>query len=157
MDRALIERYAAGAGVPAEVIRGLSAADLDAVPVPGTWSVRQIVVHLLDSDLVGSDRMKRVIAMDEPTLLAYDQDAFVARLGYAEADAALAAELFALNRRQTAETLRRLPDAAFRRVGHHTVNGPMTLEQLVGGYVRHLDHHVGFARRKRELLGKPMA
>jgi hypothetical protein len=31
----------------------------------------------------------------------------------------------------------------------------MTLEQLVAGYVRHLDHHAGFARRKREMLGKP--
>jgi uncharacterized damage-inducible protein DinB len=156
MDRSLIERYAAGATVPAELIRGLSAADLDAVPVPGTWTIRQIVVHLLDSDLVGSDRMKRVIATDEPTLLAYDQDRFVARLGYSATDAALAAELFALNRRYTAEVLRRLPDDAFRRSGNHTENGPMTLEQLLAGYVRHVEHHAGFARRKREMLGKPM-
>ncbi|MBX9581782.1 MAG: DinB family protein [Gemmataceae bacterium] len=53
MDRSLIEQYAAGATVPADLIRGLSAADLDARPEPGRWSLRQLVVHLLDSDLVG--------------------------------------------------------------------------------------------------------
>ena len=156
MNRDLIEQYAAGASVPADLLRGLSAADLDARPDPGRWSLRQVVVHLLDSDLVGADRMKRVIAEDRPSLLAYDQDAFLARLGYDATDPAVAAELFALNRRHTAAILRRLPDDAFRRVGVHSENGPMTLEQLVGVYVRHVEHHAGFARRKRELLGKSL-
>ena len=80
MDRSLIEQYEAGAGVPALAIRGLSVEDLDAHPVPGTWSLREIVVHLMDSDLVGSERMKRVIAMEEPSLLGYDESAF-ARAG----------------------------------------------------------------------------
>ena len=154
MDRNLIEQYAAGAAVPAELIRGLSPADLDAHPDPGRWSLRQVVVHLLDNDLVGADRMKRVAAEDRPTLLAYDQDAFIARLGYEHIDPLAAVELFAVHRRYTAAILRRLPDDAFQRVGVHTENGPMTLEQLVGVYVRHVDHHAGFARRKRELLGK---
>ena len=62
MDRSWIERYAAGANVPAEAIRGLTPTDLNAFPVPGTWSIQQIVIHLMDSDLIGSDRMKRVAA-----------------------------------------------------------------------------------------------
>ncbi|MBX9623108.1 MAG: DinB family protein [Gemmataceae bacterium] len=154
MDRSLIEQYAAGGAVPAELIRGLSAAHLDAHPEPGRWSIREVVVHLMDSDLVGADRMKRVIAEDRPSLPAYDQDAFAARLGYGHVDAAAAAELFALNRRLMAAVLRRLPDDAFRRAGVHSENGPMTLEQLVGVYVGHVEHHARFARRKRELLGK---
>lgn len=154
MDRSQIDAYEAGAGVPAELVRGLSAAELDATPIPGTWSIRQIVVHLLDSDLVGADRMRRVIAMDRPALLAYDQDAYVARLGYTETDVTAAAELFAANRRFMAAVLRRLPDDAFGRAGVHSENGPMTLEKLIGTYVWHLDHHAGFARRKRALLGR---
>src|SRR4051794_18702918 len=113
MDRTLIERYADGADVPARAVVGLTAADLDATPGPGAWSIRQLVVHLLDSDLVGGERMKRVIALDTPTLLAYDQDLFVARLGYAETDLALVGDVFRLHRRLIADLLRRLPDAAF--------------------------------------------
>ena len=43
MDRTLVEKYAAGAAVPGEAIRGLTAAELNTFPVPGTWSIQQIV------------------------------------------------------------------------------------------------------------------
>src|SRR5258707_4912288 len=54
MDRTLIERYVAGATVPAGAIRGLSTQELNAFPVPGTWSIQQVVLHLMDSDLIGA-------------------------------------------------------------------------------------------------------
>lgn len=149
----LIDRYAAGADVPLAAIAGLSAAGLDARPAPG-WSVREIVAHLADSDLVGTDRMRRVAAMEDPTLLPYDQDAFAARLGYATADVVLAAEAFRANRLLMADVLRRLPAAAFDRAGTHTERGRMTLADLVGVYVGHLEHHMRFLRDKRALLGK---
>lgn len=156
MFRALIEEYANGADVPRKALAGLTDADLDAFPVPGTWSIRQVITHLLDSDLVGIDRMKRVIAMDNPTLLAYDQDAFQARLGYQPADLPLVCEIFRLNRRLMADLLRRLPQEAFARQGHHNENGPMSLEKLVRVYVNHLNHHMDFLKQKRQALGKPL-
>ena len=42
-------------------------------------------MHLLDSDLVASDRMKRVIAEPNPTLLAYDENLWVKNLSYDQA------------------------------------------------------------------------
>jgi hypothetical protein len=156
MNRNLIEQYAAGAEVPAGSIAGLDRADLLAQPVPGTWSIQQIVLHLMDSDLIGSDRMKRVAAENHPTLIGYDESAFAARLGYERLSVADASEIFRLNRLMTAEILRRLPDEAFQRSGHHNEKGEVTLEHLVETYVEHLDHHLAFIRRKRELLDKPL-
>lgn len=157
MNRALIEKYAAGAAVPAESIRGLGAAELKAFPVPNTWSIQQIVLHLMDSDLIGSDRMKRVIAEEGPTLLAYDETAFARRLPYESLDPSMACEVFRLNRLMTAAVLRSLPDEAYARAGTHTERGRETLADLVEGYVEHLDHHLKFLKEKRRLLGKPMA
>jgi hypothetical protein len=157
MDRTLIERYAAGAAVPAQAIAGLTEAELGARPVPGAWTIRQIVMHLYDSDLIGSDRMKRVIAEDEPTLLAYDETRFADRLFYDKQDLKTACEVFRLNRLLTAALLRNLPDEAFARAGTHTERGRETLEDLVKDYADHLDHHVKFLREKRRLLGKPLA
>ena len=154
MDRQLIERYAAGADVPASAIEGLSREDLLAHPVPGTWSIQQIILHLMDSDLIGSDRMKRVIAEDRPKLIGYDESAFAARLGYEHIDAAKAAEVFRLNRELTAAMLRRLDDATFERLGDHSERGAESLAELVKIYAEHLDHHMKFLRRKREMLGK---
>jgi hypothetical protein len=60
MDRTLIDRFEAGADIPLRAIAGLSPAELDAFPVPGTWSIRQIIVHLWESDLAASHRMRRI-------------------------------------------------------------------------------------------------
>ncbi|MEX0978439.1 MAG: hypothetical protein WDZ48_06290, partial [Pirellulales bacterium] len=55
-----------------------------------------------------------------------------------------------------ADILRRLPDAAFARQGHHNEHGAVTLAELLATYVNHLDHHLKFIRHKRELLGQPL-
>lgn len=157
MDRRLIEAYAAGAAVPAEGIEGLSADELNARPVPGTWSIREIVLHLMDSDLIASDRMKRVAAEERPLIIGYNETLFAQRLGYDRLDARLACDIFETNRVMTAAMLRNLPDAAFARTGVHNEKGLVTLESLVKGYADHLDHHMKFLREKRRLLGKPMA
>src|SRR3954469_1156194 len=108
-----IDRYEAGGELLIYAVRGLTPEQLRARPGPGTWSVAEIAAHMLDSDLVGQDRMKRVIAEDGPTLLAYDQDAWIARLGSDEMPADEAAALFAANRRWMARVLRRLDEADF--------------------------------------------
>jgi hypothetical protein len=154
MNRELIEKYAAGADVPAKAIVGLDRADLLAFPVPGTWSIQQIILHLMDSDLIGSDRMKRVAAEEVPTLVGYNETAFANRLGYEHLSVRDAVEIFRLNRLMTAEILRRLPPSAFQRTGQHTEHGKVTLEQLLTTYTEHVDHHLKFIRDKRKLLGK---
>lgn len=156
MDKTLIERYESGADALHAVLAGLTDADLDAHPVPGTWSIREIVLHLMDSDLIASYRMKRVIAMDEPTLQPYDETLFNQRLMYQRLDANRAAEVFRLNRLLTASMLRLLPEEAFRRTGMHEETGLHTLTDLIRIYADHLDHHLKFARNKRTMLGKPM-
>jgi hypothetical protein len=157
MDRKLIEKYVAGASVPAEAIRGLTPSELNAFPVPGTWSIQQIIIHLMDSDLIGSDRMKRVAAENTPPqLIGYDETAFAKNLGYEKLDPAQACEVFRLNRLLTAAVLRNLPDSAFARHGMHSERGKETLADLVKDYAEHVDHHLKFIKEKRKLLGKPM-
>src|SRR5713101_184661 len=158
MDRTLIECYAAGAAVPGEAIRGLTAAELNAFPVPGTWSIQQIIIHLMDSDLIGSDRMKRVAAENiPPQLIGYDETAFAKNLHYDKLDPVQACEVFRLNRLLTATVLRNLPESAFERHGMHSERGKETLAELVKIYVDHVDHHMKFIREKRKLLGKALA
>ncbi|HZU35562.1 MAG TPA: DinB family protein [Gemmataceae bacterium] len=157
MDRSWIERYAAGATVPGDAIRSLGPAELNAFPVPGTWSIQQIIIHLMDSDLIGSDRMKRVAAEDNPQLIGYNETAFAKRLFPETLDPVQACEVFRLNRLLTAAILRQLSDTDFDRAGMHSERGRETLADLVQGYVEHLDHHMKFLREKRRLLGKPLA
>jgi len=156
MDRQLVERYVEGADILGQAIQGLTTAERNAFPVPGTWSIQQIVMHMMDSDLIASDRMKRVIAEDHPTLIGYNETLFGQRLFYEQLSGEAACDIFARNRRMTYEILRRLPDAAFARTGHHNETGVITLEYLIKTYTGHLDHHMTFVKKKRELLGKPL-
>ncbi len=151
-DRTLIETYAAGGQKLREAVAGLSEQQLQAFPIPGTWSIQQIVVHLNDSDAVGIDRMKRVVAMERPLLMGYDENTFMARLRYEDQPVAQTLELFDLGRRLWAITLRSLADADFERVGIHSERGKLTLDELMKDYIRHLDHHLGFIQKKRGLL-----
>jgi hypothetical protein len=86
MTRELIERYAAGGPKLGAAIVGLSRQQLNAFPVPGTWSIQQIVLHMMDSDLIASDRMKRVVAEDRPTLVRCDETACGQNLFYDQLD-----------------------------------------------------------------------
>jgi DinB family protein len=152
MNRDWIEQYAAGADKLGKAISGLTRQQLNAFPVPGTWSIQQIVLHLMDSDLIASDRMKRVAAEQRPTLIGYDETAFGRELFYDQLDPHLACEVFAKNRQLTAEILRRLPETAFARIGNHNERGPVSLADLVETYVGHLEHHLKFIRDKRRLV-----
>lgn len=156
MDRSFIDEYERGSEKLTMAIRGLKREDLLAIPVPGTWSIQQIAIHLADSDQVIADRIKRVVAEDNPPLLAFDENKWVKNLAYDEQSADDAAKTMELVRKQLARVLRSLPDAAFDRRGNHSERGPMTLRQLVEGASKHLDHHLKFINDKREMLGKNM-
>jgi len=160
MDRELIEQYANGGDKLSLAIRGLTREDLLTVPAPdagvGRWSIQEMVIHLCDCELVHADRMKRVIAEENPPLLAFDENKWAASLHYTDQDAADAVQLTTLLRKQLATALRKLPDAAFARAGTHSESGRKTLEDLLRGAVAHLEHHLKFIHNKRAKMGKEM-
>lgn len=156
MNRSMIERYEAQSHELKHWVHGMTDHDLDAVPVPGTWSVRQLTVHMLDSDLIATHRMRRIAAEEKPLLVGYDETGFSRVPAINAGSLEDVAELFAINRRWTADFLRALPDAAFDRQGVHTQRGLVTIGQFVEIYIRHVEHHRTFLQDKREKLGKPL-
>lgn len=149
----LIDRYAAGGAILGYAIAGLTPDQETARPGPGAWSIAELTAHLLDADLVIADRMKRVIAEDDPVLQAFDENAWVARLGSQATSAGEAVELLAANRRWMVRVLRGLDDADFARAGRHSERGRVTLAELLATATNHIDHHLRFLYGKRANLG----
>lgn len=156
MNRALIDAYTSQADELKAWIAGLNDRELDAFPVAGTWSVRQLVVHMLDSDLIATHRMRRIAAEELPLLVSYDETLFNKSAAHSAGDLQMVCDLFALNRRWTSAFLRALPEAAFTRAGIHTQRGKVTIPELVKLYIDHMTHHRPFLIEKRRVLGKPM-
>lgn len=153
-DRSIIDRYEQGGDRLEDAVTGLVRADFLAYPVPGAWSIQEIVIHLQDSDLIGVDRMKRIIAEENPTLIGYNESLFIQRLHCNEQVVEDAVTLLDINRKQFAKVLRKLKDEDFARAGTHNEAGRVTLGDQIRKYDEHLDHHLKFIKEKRAKLGK---
>lgn len=149
---AAIDSYESGPAKLRAACSGLDAETLNRRIGPGEWSIMENAVHLLDSDLASTHRKRRIVAEDCPLLVAYDENAFIARLPSGRNDLAEVLDLFEANRRFTARWLRSLPPEAFERTGVHTQRGKVTLLQIVEIYANHVDHHLKFVAEKRRNL-----
>jgi len=146
----LLERFRRGPELLAVVLTGVFGEEEDFVLAPGKWSIRQIMAHLADSELVGAHRMRQVIAEDNPTLIAFDQDRWTANLDYGRRKPKTSLETFRRMRAENYELLKGLPAEAFDRTGHHSENGPMTLLRLLEGYAGHAESHAQQMQEIRE-------
>jgi len=148
----LIDEYLAGPKKLRAAVAGMTAVQLNAHPIPGKWSIKEVVCHIADYEPVYADRMKRVIAEDQPTLLAGSPDAFVARLAYDQRDLDEEFALIEVVRSQMARILRSLSPEDFQRTGIHSVRGPVALEKLLQQITDHIPHHIKLIEEKREAL-----
>jgi uncharacterized damage-inducible protein DinB len=149
----LIDAYLAGSKKMRQAVAGMSREQLVARPVAGKWSTLEVVAHLVDFEPIYADRMKRVIAFENPQLLGADENLFAAALAYQQRDLQEELAVFDATRLQMARILRALPDSALQRSGVHNERGPMTLEKLLIGITNHVDHHLKFVAEKRQALG----
>ncbi len=145
----LLERLRRGAELVAVTITGAAGSELDYVPGPGKWSIRQIVAHLSDSEVAAAMRLRRIIAEENPRLEAYDQDAWATNLDYARRKPSQALETFRRIRAENYELLKELPEVAFERAGVHSERGPLTLKQLVQLVAEHAESHAAQLRARR--------
>jgi uncharacterized damage-inducible protein DinB len=149
----LTEQYAAGPALVRQGVAGLSREQLLARPIEGKWSSLEVVCHLADFEAVFVDRLTAVIAENEPTLPGRDEQKYAARLAYHERDLEEQLRLIEACRGHVTRILRTLGDADLARKGIHTEAGPLTLEQLLGRIINHIQHHVKFIHEKRKALG----
>ena len=147
-----ISLYAAGSTILRKAVDGVAQQKLNIRIAPGTWSIQEIIVHMIDSDLAATHRMRRIAAEEMPLLVSYDEDAFIARLAAEKTDIAEALDLFDANRTFTARWLRTLESSAFARSGIHTQRGKVTLGEILAIYTHHLEHHMFFVEGKRKAL-----
>ena len=148
----LIDQYLAGPDLLQRAVQGMNEELLDAKPIPGKWSTRQVVCHLADFEPIYADRMKRVIAEQCPTFFGGDPDTFAAHLAYEHRSIESELTLLTAIRHHTAAILRELKAEDFQRPGNHAEAGRMTLEDLLRNIGNHVPHHIRFIDEKRQAL-----
>jgi len=148
----LLDRYDRGASELRAAVEGMTTAQLLARPIPGKWTTHELVCHVADAEMLYADRLKRVIAEENPTLMSLDPDAHVAKLALPVRDANDELALVELVRKQMGRILRTLRPEDFQRRGVHSEAGPMDLTTLLRRVTAHIPHHVAFIAEKRAAL-----
>ncbi|MFB3915395.1 MAG: DinB family protein [Terriglobales bacterium] len=146
----LISRYERGIETFDKALEGVSPDLLNRAPAPGKWSIRQLAIHVAESEMVGCVRLRFIAAEPGSPLKAYDQDKWANLLGYEQQDPAQARALFRAVRQATAAMLRTLPLAAWENIGMHEERGAVSLREMVELLTRHAEHHSQQIRHLRE-------
>ena len=114
-------------------------------PAPEVWSAKQVLGHLVDSAANNHARWARMASEDNLTFPTWNQDAWMTVQdwqGREWVDILTLWHAYNLHLARFASLL--TPEALTHRARIGTLNGgePMTLEELLAHYERHLRHHL---------------
>jgi hypothetical protein len=134
------------------VVAGLTANELSRPEAPGKWSIRHVVRHLADSDLVWGFRLRLVLAQERPTLTGFDQDRWAERLRYDEASVDEALQEFHVLRRSNMHVIAGASPAELARVGVHAERGEESVADMIRLYAGHDLLHLAQLARIRQAI-----
>ena len=122
-------------------------ADARTRPSADEWSVLECVAHIVDAEIVYSGRYRWILAHDEPELIGYDQDRWIAYLHDPLEEPEELLAIFEPLRHANLALWRRTPAASRDRVGLHRERGRESYDlsfRLIAGHDR---FHLEQARR----------
>ncbi len=109
---------------------------------PGKWTLRQLLLHLVDTEGVLLDRLHRLAADDKPLLWPFDENRWMAELGGGARSLATAATLFTATRAAVLELASLVPPERWTRAGVHAEAGRTTFGEVLQKVHRHNAHHL---------------
>lgn len=138
----LIEQYATGPARLRAAVEKVPEAARKRRPSDGEFSVHQIVCHCADSETNAHARIRYLIAEKDPAIVGYDPSHWAETFQYDDhpIDAALAT--VEAVRANTTPLLRRLPEDAWQKAGHHTESGRYSALDWLRIYSQHVEEHI---------------
>ena len=143
------ERFVRGSTLVREALAGTGPATLNRRPPGEDWSMRDVVIHLADAELVRAVQIRLALEGNESDLPAFDQELWKRKLLYIFRDPEAALSAFQQVRYGTAELLRECAPDAWERTGAHPEFGTVTVGELVARAADHVDEHVAQLRLMR--------
>lgn len=143
----LIEQYQQGYSQILTELDGLSEEQLNFKPSEQSWSIKEIIIHIADAELVHIHRMKAVLAEENPIMTAFDQDLWTTRLNYQNINHQLYLQLFQMLRNSFLPILHNLTEQDYSRIGTHNQAGQFSFKDILEHSIEHIDTHIGQIRR----------
>jgi uncharacterized damage-inducible protein DinB len=118
----------------------LSPAQIDRSPAPGKWSIREILAHLADCELVFCFRLRQALAEEHSIIQPFDQERWAQR--YAAYSFHSALTLFEASRNWNLRLLTTISEEDRHHPTTHPERGTMTFWTIVETMAGHDINHV---------------
>ena len=145
----LLQRYRDGYAAVTEAMAGITPAEMDARADADSWTAREVVHHLADSEMTSAIRIRRLLAEESPEIVGYPEDLFRRRLRYDTRPIENSLEAFRLARVTSAEIMEGVSGEDWLRAGTHSESGPYSVETWLEIYAQHAHDHAEQIRRAR--------
>jgi len=145
-----IASLASAIGELEDIITPLNEGQLAQSPRPGEWSIRDAILHLLVSEELLSGRLKKILAEDDPDLVAVaawdlDENRIMSTR--------LILNRFRISRQATLKLMAEIQPTDWWRTAHHEEFGKVTLLEQVSYFAKHERDHWRQIYLIRQALG----
>ncbi len=131
--------------------KSISEAEGDTVHPPYTWSIKEALGHLIDTEIVFAYRAFRFSRKDQQTLNGFDQDLYIANGNYGQRTVNDIMEQLASVRRATILLFRFMDANAWKYTGS-AAGLEWSVTDLARAIVGHVRYHESIINRR---LGRP--
>jgi uncharacterized damage-inducible protein DinB len=146
-DGRVLEHMSATLRAAEELISSLSEEQLLHRYAPGKWTVKEVLVHVVDDERIYACRALRFARGDATELPGFEQDDYAAASGANERGIASIMAEYAAVRAATIALFEGLPEEAFAR--HGVANGnAVTVRALAYHIAGHELHHLNLLRSR---------
>lgn len=124
-----------------DLVLPLSDSQLDTPYRPGGWTVRQVVHHVSDSHHNSYLRFKWALTEDTPMIKVYDEKGWAGLPDSLSGPIQMSLSHLAAVHEKLVYLLRHIEPSELQRAFRHPESGFTTLEENVGRYAWHGNHH----------------
>jgi DinB superfamily len=129
------------------VLRPVNEAQAMTLHAPYTWTLKQVLGHLTDSERVFGYRALRLARLDATPLPGFDENQYMQTADFNSRPLAELLEEFTFVRRGHLLLLRHLPPAAWQWRGT-VIDHPATCRSLAYVMAGHVEHHLAIVKKR---------
>lgn len=152
-DREPLEVLDATPVLLGHLLRDLPGEVLQAHPLPGKWSIHEIVLHLADMEWVFGFRLRTILGDDDPAMMPVDQEAWAAKLAAEKRTTSLCLRAFGMLRELNLQLWHELSPQDLERCGlHHETGVRLSLRRMRNIQAGHDLSHLAQIEERLQLL-----
>ena len=130
-----------------EYIDGLSTEQLDHRYAEGKWSIREVIMHIVDTEQVFSYRTLAVSRGDTQNLNGFDQDVYIAGFDSKHLNQEYLSRFFSTTRDAFMMLAEGMRETDWNKVGHMSSYN-MILSAMPYMIAGHLEHHLNILKER---------